>query len=77
MSKRIEKFWRAKVILVTLAKPYFRIANPDYFDNEGRPVFTNLENDQDLIIGRRELEQVERLVEEYFGQRSYRAVVGK
>ncbi len=64
--RNIERFWKAKVIVVTLQKPYFRIANPPYFDKEGMPVFKSLEDDQDLIVTRRELGEAERLIEKYF-----------
>ncbi len=64
--RNIERFWKAKVILVTLQKPHFRVANPPYFDNHGEMRFGNLEDDQDLNVSAGELEKVEGLIENFF-----------
>lgn len=64
--KTIEKFWRAKVILVTPQTPCFRVANPPYLDNHGKPVFVDITEDADLNITRDDLEEFERLLEKYF-----------
>lgn len=64
--RNIERFWKAKVIVVTLQKPYFRVASPPYFDENGELRFENLENDEDLDVSIGELEEAERLIENYF-----------
>lgn len=66
LLKRIERFWKAKVIMVTLQKPYFRIANPPYFDEKNGPRFEKLDRDQDLNVTSMELEKFSPLVENYF-----------
>ena len=66
LLKKIERFWSSKIIMVTLQKPYFRIANPPYFDNEGKPVFGRLEDDRDLHVTSGELEKFDKLIEAYF-----------
>ncbi len=69
LLKIIEKFWAAKVILVTPQQPYFRIANPpSYFDDEGRLVFRNLEDDPDLNVTCEGLRKFDSLVQKYFDQ---------
>jgi hypothetical protein len=67
LLRTIDKFWKAKVILVTLQRPYLRVFNPPYFDGENNLVFKDLEDDKDLNVGKTELEEVERLIEKYFG----------
>lgn len=66
LLKKIERFWKAKVILVTLQKPYFRIANPPYFDDRDEPRFEKLEKDSDLNITSEKLKKFDLLVERYF-----------
>lgn len=66
LLKKIERFWKAKVIMVTLQKPYFRIANPPYFDEKNEPRFEELGRDQDLNVTGIELEKFSPLVENYF-----------
>jgi len=66
LLKRIERFWKAKVIMVTLQKPYFRIANPPYFNEKNEPRFEELDRDQDLNVTSIELEKFSPLVENYF-----------
>lgn len=67
LLRTIERFWKAKVILVTLQRPYFRVFNPPYFDGEDKLVCKDLAGDKDLNVGRRELGEVEPLIEKYFG----------
>ncbi len=64
--RRIEKFWKAKVIMVTVQRPYFRIASPPYFDEKNEPRFEELDKDQDLNVTSIELEKFSPLVENYF-----------
>jgi hypothetical protein len=64
--KNIERFWKAKVIMVTLQQPYFRVASPPYFDENGKLRFEDLENDDDLDVTIGQLEDAERLIEDYF-----------
>lgn len=67
LLRTIEKFWKAKVILVTLQRPYFRVFNPPYFDGEDKLGCKDLADDKDLNVGRGELGEVEPLIEKYFG----------
>lgn len=62
------RFWNAKVILVTLQKPYFRLFDPPYFNN-GTPSFKNLQDDPDLGVAQENLEAVQPLVEKYFDKK--------
>ncbi len=68
--RNIERFWKAKVIVVTLQKPYFRVADPPYFDSQGQPGFVSLERDQDLNVTAGELEKFSWLIENYFNSSS-------
>lgn len=70
----LEKFWRAKLVLVTSKeKPFFRILQPPYFSKEKRegwpiPVLNwlPLEDDPDLGIKSKVLKEFEKLIEKYY-----------
>ena len=70
----LEKFWKAKIVLVTSkGEPYFRILTPPYFSKEKRqgwpiPVLNwlPLEDDPDLRITSKTLKIFEKLVEQYY-----------
>jgi hypothetical protein len=62
----IEKFWRAKIILLTPQKPYFRVSDSPYLDKKGEWKCFSLEEDKDLAINRSILNKFDALVEEYF-----------
>jgi hypothetical protein len=49
--KKIKKFWYAKVVLVTIEKPYFRVARPHTF-SDAKCLFEPLESDRDLNVVR-------------------------
>ena len=66
LLKTIDKFWRAKVILVTPQEPRFRVVSSPYFDEKGKPRFSGLAKDLDLNVTEQELKKFESLVEEYF-----------
>ena len=66
LLRTIEKFWKAKVILVTPQEPRFRICCPPYFDTTGKPRFESVARDRDLNVTEQELKKFERLVEDYF-----------
>jgi hypothetical protein len=66
MFKNIQRFWKAKIILVTPDMPYFRITQSPYFDNQGKPTFEELQDDGDLHIRSRKLRKFNRSVEKYF-----------
>ena len=66
LLKTIDKFWRAKVILVTPQEPRFRVVSSPYFDEKGKPRFSSLAKDRDLNVTEQELKKFESLVEEYF-----------
>jgi len=70
----LEKFWRAKIILITSKeRPYFRSLTPPYFAKEKRegwpiPVLNwlPLEDDPDLGVKSKILNGFEKLVEKYY-----------
>jgi hypothetical protein len=68
---KIQKYWRAKVIVVTPDEPYFRISNSPYVDSQGNLNFSNLVDDPDLNVSGEELKKFCRLVEKYFDKRIY------
>ncbi|MCX7779033.1 MAG: hypothetical protein N2259_02210 [Patescibacteria group bacterium] len=66
MLNLIEKFWRAKIIWVTVTKPYFRISVAPYFNKKGELNAMPLEADSDLGIMPEILKQFNELVEKYY-----------
>ena len=74
---KIQKFWRAKVIVVTPQEPYFRITNPPYIDGRGNLLFSNLEDDLDLNVSIKDLRKFCSLVQKYFDKRFNGAITGK
>jgi len=68
---KIQKYWRAKVVVVTPDEPYFRISNSPYVDGQGNLNFCNLVDDPDLNVSGEELKKFCRLVEKYFDKRTY------
>lgn len=73
----LEKFWEAKIILVTTKnRPYFRVLTPPYFAKEKKegwpiPVFKwiPLENDPDIISDSETLEEFDALVKKYYSKK--------
>lgn len=73
----LEKFWEAKIILVTAKeKPYFRVFTPPYFVKEKRegwpiPVFKwiPLENDSDILVEGDVLREYNALAKKYYAKR--------
>jgi hypothetical protein len=61
--RRIEEFWHAKVVLVTINKPFFRVARLDP-SSDGR-LFEPLEAEQDFTITHAVLKQFEPLVRRF------------
>jgi len=64
--KMIEGLWQAKIILVTLTKPYFRVSNSPYFNKKGELNLIPLESDKDLGVTIDILKKFDELVEKYF-----------
>ena len=70
----LEKFWKTKIILVTLKeKPYFRVITPPYFSKEkkeGWPIpilnWLAIEDDPDLNIEKENIEDFEMLAKKYY-----------
>ena len=60
--KIIEEFWQAKIIMVTIKKPYFRILDTHSKERN----WTSLAKDQDLGVTEKTLEEFNRLVEKYY-----------
>jgi len=75
--RKIEVFWKAKVILVAPRNPYFTIARPPYFDEQGMPRFVRLEYDQDLNVTGEKLEEFDSLVQRYLVKEVERLATGK
>ena len=63
LLRRIEEFWHAKVVLVTITKPYFRGARLD--PSSDCCSFEPLEADRDLNITHAVLKQFEPLVRRF------------
>jgi hypothetical protein len=70
------KFWKAKLILVTLQKPHSLVANPPYLDANGTLHLENLEEDRDLNVSSEELRKFAPLVERYLAEGSTIAAMG-
>jgi hypothetical protein len=64
--KLIEEFWQAKIIWVTLAKPYFKISIPPYFNRRGDLNLIPIEKDSDLGVNSDVLKEFNELVEKYY-----------
>jgi len=62
----VEKFWKAKIIIVTSEKPYFRISSSPYLNKEQQWTWIPLEEDKDLNITHDTLNQFNELVEKYY-----------
>ncbi len=62
----IEEFWKAKIILLTLEKPYFRVSNSPYLNKKREWDWVPLEEDRDLEISPEILKEFNGLVEKYF-----------
>jgi hypothetical protein len=67
--RNIKKLWYAKVVLVTIAAPYFRIARPHSF-SQAKCLFEPLESDQDLNVGREYLQRFQPLVDRFLINRT-------
>lgn len=61
--KSIEDLWQAKVVMVTIEKPYFRIL--DIQPNYKARTWSSLARDRDLGVTEELLEEFSRLVEKY------------
>jgi hypothetical protein len=67
LLRRIEEFWHAKVVLVTITKPYFRVAMLD--PSSDGCLFEPLEADRDFNITHADLKQFEPLVRRFLVNR--------
>lgn len=65
LLKNIDRFWKAKVILLTPQKPCFRISYPPYFNNGGELTWGELEEDPDLNVTSRDIVEFDHLLKEY------------
>lgn len=61
----IEKFWRAKIIIVTPEKPYFRISSSPYLNKKQEWTWIPLEEDQNFGIAADVFKKFNGLVEKY------------
>ena len=69
----LEKFWEAKIVLVTTKKPYFRVLSPPYFRKEKKegwpiPVYNwqQIETNLDFGVKYSLLKKFEKLVKKYY-----------
>jgi hypothetical protein len=75
-KEALEKFWEAKIVLVTIKeKPFFRVLTPPYFSKEKRdgwpiPVsnWRPLEKDTDLGCAAKTIKEFENLAIKYYGK---------
>lgn len=65
LLKNIDRFWKAKVILLTPQKPRFRISYPPYLENSGQLTWRELEKDPDLNVANRDVEEFNDLMKDY------------
>jgi len=72
----LEKFWEAKIILVTIKKPHFRVLAPPYFikeKREGWPIpilsWQPIEADLDFGVKYPVLKNFEKLVEKHYSDK--------
>lgn len=61
----IEKFWKAKIILLTINEPYFRVSDSPYLNEKQEWNWISLEEDKDLGINKDILDEFDKLVEKY------------
>jgi len=66
----VEKFWKPKILFITLKKPYFRVSDSPYLDKKGGWDYISLEEDKDLKVNRDILEQFNKVVENYYLKRN-------
>lgn len=64
--KIIEEFWQAKIIWITLSKPYFRVSASPYFDKNDNLNLIPIEKDPDFMVTPDMLEEFNKLVEKYY-----------
>lgn len=62
----IEKFWQAKIILVTTKDPYFRVSSSPYLNEKQQWNWIPLKEDNDLEIFDNILKQFDELVGRYY-----------
>jgi len=62
----VEKFWKAKIILLTTQQPYFRVSNSPYLNKEQEWNWIPLKEDPDFEISDDILKQFNELVEKYY-----------
>ena len=62
----IEKFWKAKIILLTTQQPYFRVSNSPYLNGKQEWNWISLKDDHDFEISDDILEEFNKLVEKYY-----------
>jgi len=64
--RMIGEFWRAKIVLVTLVKPYFRVFTSSYIAEGRRLDSIPIEKDPDLGVTPDVLNKFNELVEKYY-----------
>ena len=62
----IEKFWKAKIILLTTQQPYFRVSNSPYLNEKQEWNWIPLKDDRDFEISQDILEKFNELIEKYY-----------
>ena len=64
--KIIETFWQAKIIWITLTRPYFRVSVSPYLNEKGDLNLIPIEEDSDFMVVVDILEEFNKLVEKYY-----------
>ena len=67
---RIIEFWKAKIVLLTPQKPYFRVSNSPYLNEKGEWSWIAIEDDKDLKIDKNTLNEFYKIIEKYFNKNS-------
>ena len=75
-KEHLERFWEAKIVLVTIKKPYFRVLIPPYFikeKKEGWPIpvlnWQPIEADLDFGVKYGLLKKFEEMVEKHYSKK--------
>ncbi|MPZ78676.1 MAG: hypothetical protein GEU77_19420 [Deltaproteobacteria bacterium] len=72
LLKQLKEYWQAKLILVTITKPYFRIVDPQFLFEQDYS-FEALQSDPDFYVTAEALRRFEPLVKRFLinGKRSH------
>ncbi|MBI4123170.1 MAG: hypothetical protein HY458_02325 [Parcubacteria group bacterium] len=66
----IEKFWKAKIIVLTVKQPYFRVSNSPYLNEKQAWNLISLRDDRDFDIPDDSIKACDALAEKYYKKRN-------